>query len=519
MITLASSPASAESGLGGPITRDEIIARAQYWIQNPPGPYSSQTYVKGIKNPGVSPTVGYRLDCSGLVSMALHLGSNPPTSTLPQFGDKIDPSDLRPGDYVNSPVRTNNMNHVMLFDQWADKSRGLMWVYDFSYAPRNVSRRQMTPQWAGNGGTYMAFRYKNVIESNGNPAAPEAGPALSYDAPATLVDSANRISLYAIRSDGNVWGATQPTPGAGLGAWTTIGEGGGSLVGRPSVIQLSNGIIAIYARSQGGTVVGTSQAYVGGPFGAWTTIGTAGAGVTGDPVAVQLASGVIAVYATTQAGTVSGASQSVPGGVFGSWSTIGAPGAALIGRPAVVRFSDDRIGVYAEGADGYVYGGDQVARGSGFRAFARLGTNGAGITTEPVAVLDRDKVTVFAGAGSTVASVTQPSTGAAFGSWVNLGWGGTGIASATPAVIPSPGAYSAYARGDDGTVWGTTVSTSPSPAAWGQIGSGMTIATSVTGLRTSTGINCVYGANIAGAIAGSCQTSPDGPFSAWVTLF
>jgi len=514
-----SSPASAAwlSAQGGPISRSEVIARAQWWVDhNEDNNREHYYYNMGAYSPGPTGEL-YRRDCSGFVSMALHLSGAPNSAGLRSYGVLISRNDLQAGDFLTIP----NV-HALLFDKWVDASHSEFWYYTFGSTPAKHVKTSASASLIDShlNGAYGAYRYKQITGSDGG-LVPGSGasPALANDAPAAIVDGDNRISLYAIRSDGNVWGASQAAAGAGLSAWQRIGSGGGSLVGRPTVLRLSSGIIAIYARTTGGLVVGTNQAVVGGSFGAWTTIGTAGAGVTGDPVAVQFARGVIGVYATTQAGTVSGVAQSAPGGAFGSWTTIGTSSAGLVGRPALVRFSDDRIGLFAEGSDSYVYRTEQAAPGSAFAAWTRVGTAGAGISTEPVAIVDHDRVTVFAGAASTtVASVTQAAPGAAFGSWVNLGSGPTPVGIATPAVIASPGAYSAYALGADGTVWGTTVPTTPARSAWAQIGSGGPIVTALSGIRTSTGINCVYGANSAGAVAGSCQSTPGGPFSSWVTL-
>ncbi|GIG23402.1 hypothetical protein Cch01nite_41260 [Cellulomonas chitinilytica] len=509
--TSTSSSAAWLSARGGAISRSEVIARAQYWVDHSPN-YNMGGAANG---PTGEP---YRTDCSGYVSMALHLSGSETSSSLPGVGYEIPRSDLRPGDFLSQPGQPG---HAILFDQWVDAGHSAFWYYSFGSTP---AKHVLTSATATNidsrsNSAYKAYRYRNIVEADGGAPVVVPTAALAYNAPAAIIDAADRISLYAIRSDGNLWGASQAAAGAGLGAWQTLGAGAGTLVGRPSVVRLSNGIIAAYARTSGGLVVGTNQTAVGGSFAPWTTIGTAGAGVTGDPVAVQLASGIIAVYATTQSGTVSGVAQTAPGGAFGSWTTIGSSSLRLFGRPAVVRFSNDRIGLFVEGGDGYIYGTEQPAPGSVFNAWSRLGVAGAGVTTEPVAVLDHDRVTVFAGAASTaVASVTQSAPGVAFGSWVNLGSGPTPVGIATPAVIPSPNLYSAYAPGTDGTVWGTSVPTTPRASSWAQIGSGGPIVTALSGIRTSTGINCVYGANSDGVIAGSCQTSPGGPFSTWASL-
>ena len=65
---VGTAPAGAASARGGPITRSEVIWRAQYWVDHQPGPYDQGGY-----SPGPGGDHHYRRDCSGYVSMAWHL--------------------------------------------------------------------------------------------------------------------------------------------------------------------------------------------------------------------------------------------------------------------------------------------------------------------------------------------------------------------------------------------------------------------------------------------------------------
>jgi hypothetical protein len=356
-----------------------------------------------------------------------------------------------------------------------------------------------------------------------NAAAPVPQDLSVRDAPAAIIDPFNdRISLYATRADGNLWGASQVTPGGAFGAWGIIGSGVGTLQGRPAVLRLDSGIIAAYARTSAGTIVGANQTAGGGPFTQWTTIGSAGSGIASDPVVVQLSSGIIAVYATTVGGTVAGVSQSVPGGPFGTWTTIGTSALPLGGRPAVVRYKDDRIAVFARTSDNQIHWSRQAAPGSAFGTWSATGAGGGGITTEPAAAIAtaNERVTVIAGAGGTLASVVTDSLGAGFGTWKTLGATPTPVGGATPAIVYSPdlNLVSAYGLGDDRTVWGTSVTSAQTTAGWAQIGTGASLATALSGLRTSYGVNCVYGADIGGRVVGTCQTGAGQAFGGWATL-
>src|SRR4051794_36811030 len=77
-------PASATSKVGGSIKRSEVISRAKYW-------YDRRSRFRYNMNGSYPDPQGrrYRTDCSGYVSMALHLSSSLSTVTLPGVGNRI----------------------------------------------------------------------------------------------------------------------------------------------------------------------------------------------------------------------------------------------------------------------------------------------------------------------------------------------------------------------------------------------------------------------------------------------
>ncbi len=353
----------------------------------------------------------------------------------------------------------------------------------------------------------------------GGTGSPPTNPAPLFTfGPRAIIDSGDRISLYAVRTDGNLWGASQGAASAGLSPWQKLGGDIGSLGGRPSVLQLASGIIAIYARTNVGTIVGTNQTAPGGSFTPWTTIGSAGNGIVGDPAAVQLQSGAIAIYAATDGGTVAGVAQSAPGGAFGSWTPIGSTSSPFFGTPAVTVLPGDRLALFARSATAEIHTSVQPSAGSAFPAWSALSAGGAGVSTDPALINDNGRVTVYAGAGSTITSASQASPGAAFDPWVNLGSGSASIGSAVPSVLRTGTTQSIYALGNDGGAWGSTVGLPPAPAGWTPIGSGATLMTALASVRTSAGINAIYGATTAGQIVGTAQGVPGGSFGAWTAL-
>ncbi|GAA2036385.1 hypothetical protein GCM10009839_41600 [Catenulispora yoronensis] len=168
-LTFATAPtASAASGVGGTITRSEILQRAQYWVD--------QGYVYSPDAPNkytYSPDAAgksYRNDCSGLVSEAWHLSSSQTTDSFPGSGLITNLSgldQLKPGDAV---LRTG---HIELFARWksaSDHTQGA-YVYSFNRAGETVENPTTVSNFGNLGfdswsdlNTYHAVRYIHVVD-------------------------------------------------------------------------------------------------------------------------------------------------------------------------------------------------------------------------------------------------------------------------------------------------------------------------------------------------------------------
>src|SRR4051794_14319432 len=103
--------------------RDEIMARARVWA-NAPRRYSQQEY---------DPETGYRLDCSGYLSMVW--GLEPPgltTVELPSLCRLIERHELLAGDVlmIGGPGTEGDAGHAILFEGWADPDRRRVSVYE-----------------------------------------------------------------------------------------------------------------------------------------------------------------------------------------------------------------------------------------------------------------------------------------------------------------------------------------------------------------------------------------------------
>ncbi|MEU9043220.1 MULTISPECIES: peptidoglycan-binding protein [unclassified Kitasatospora] len=140
--------AYATPGTAQPLTRAQIIQRAQSWVDQRV-PYSMSRYWSD----------GYRQDCSGFVSMAWGLGSSQTTWTLPDVAERIGKNDLRPGDVLiyNNPANPQAGSHVTIFGGWTDSSRTKYVAYEQT-SPGTRKRSTPYAYW-NNSGSYVPYRY------------------------------------------------------------------------------------------------------------------------------------------------------------------------------------------------------------------------------------------------------------------------------------------------------------------------------------------------------------------------
>ncbi|WP_330297052.1 hypothetical protein [Streptomyces sp. NBC_00503] len=160
-VTLA-APAQAASSVGGTITRSEVIARAQSWVDQgvPYNQSANHTDSNGT----------YREDCSGYVSMAWHLSSSLTTWTLPNVSTKISFSQLKPGDAMDYTDA-----HTFLFAGWTNQSTGAFTYYAESnshnptHGPTSANINNSSLEgWPT--GYYDALRYDNIVDDAAAPA-------------------------------------------------------------------------------------------------------------------------------------------------------------------------------------------------------------------------------------------------------------------------------------------------------------------------------------------------------------
>jgi len=156
---------SAQSGIGGKISRKEAISRAKYWYTH----RSSIPYNGGATYRDPDGHHRYRQDCSGYVSMALHLSPSglgtASTVNLPGYGTKLKARrDMKMGDYTG--ILGNGTGgaagHVRLFEKWSSKAKGTYWAYDFGSTPIKHAVYKLSTDQPRNGIGWTAYRYKKI---------------------------------------------------------------------------------------------------------------------------------------------------------------------------------------------------------------------------------------------------------------------------------------------------------------------------------------------------------------------
>ena len=153
---IAMPAAHAASSAGGTISRGEVLARAQSWVDEGV-PYNQSGYKTDANGT-------YREDCSGFISMAWHLTDSLVTQTLPNVSTSISFSDLQPGDALDYTAE-----HTFLFANWTNKSSGDFTYYAESnshnptHGPTSANINNSTVEgWPTN--YYTALRYNNIVD-------------------------------------------------------------------------------------------------------------------------------------------------------------------------------------------------------------------------------------------------------------------------------------------------------------------------------------------------------------------
>ncbi|RKT09230.1 ricin-type beta-trefoil lectin protein [Streptomyces sp. 1114.5] len=165
---------------GGPVTRDQVLARARHWAEQRVG-YSWVRWWSDSATGG-----GYRQDCSGFVSMAWQLKESYDTTGLFSVADRITWEQLQPGDALDiGGVK----GHAILFAGWTDKAKDTFRYYSESNSRTPTSAataRRGDPEIGGHPtSSYVPLRYRKITDTPVPPPPVPPAPSAPVPVPVT----------------------------------------------------------------------------------------------------------------------------------------------------------------------------------------------------------------------------------------------------------------------------------------------------------------------------------------------
>ncbi|MDD5035846.1 MAG: hypothetical protein PHE55_13930 [Methylococcaceae bacterium] len=153
------------SGVGGTITRSEIISRANYWVSLNPAPHY---YWDADTRFWVTDPLErlYRPDCSGYVSMAWHLGVSRSTVDLINEAYAIRKNQLAAGDIMGTlgAGTDGDHGHVRIFHKWDNTAHTLYSAYDFGATPPKYKTGIKYPDTNMYNVPLKPYRYRKVSD-------------------------------------------------------------------------------------------------------------------------------------------------------------------------------------------------------------------------------------------------------------------------------------------------------------------------------------------------------------------
>ncbi|MFI2209816.1 FG-GAP-like repeat-containing protein [Streptomyces sp. NPDC020141] len=358
---------SAASSVGGPISRGEILQRAQYWVDQRV-PYSQSAFH------GDPQGRTYRTDCSGLVSMAWRLTGSAVTGTLPQFSTGLASlDDLQPGDALND-VET----HVMLFVGWTDSTRTRAEIIEHA-RPGTVARKESYPRSYLIDKGFKPYRYNKVTDSpvtvpdKGMTHVTPVGDLTGDDIPDVIAVQTSNGDLYRYTGPAYTGGTARVKIGNGWNGMSDV-VGTGDLTGDGIAdiiaVDADNGDLYRYT---GPAYAGGTRAKIGTSWDAMTNITPVGdltADGIPDIIAVEKATGDL--YRYSGPNFTGGAARTKIGNGWNTYSTIVGTGDLTNDGKA------DIIAVHAENGNLYRYSGPhyngatKVQIGNGWHAMTNL---------------------------------------------------------------------------------------------------------------------------------------------------
>ena len=332
--TTTAAHAVGSSTAGGAITRNEVLARAQSWVDENV-PYSQSSYKTDSNGT-------YRQDCSGFISMAWHInvsGTNYgfTTGTLPNYATELGSLDsLQPGDAID-----NISSHTALFAGWTDSGHTAATIFEEAHTGTNARTRTMTRSEMTSGG-FRPFRYDKIVGSGAGAGTESGGAGRVRWAD---WDGDGKADYVIVNDDGSVRVFINKG-GDGHGGWTDWGQVALGTTndrtrirfadfdgdGRADYITLAaNGAVNVYLNKGGDG------------HGGWTDLGQVALGLVPDPDQVRFADfdgDGRTDYIVTQPSGAIGVYRNNGGDGHGGWTDLGQVALGVTNDRTRIRWAD-----------------------------------------------------------------------------------------------------------------------------------------------------------------------------------
>ncbi|MFI6094265.1 FG-GAP repeat domain-containing protein [Lentzea sp. NPDC051213] len=155
----------ADNGQNEQVTRSQVLARAQTWINEKVGYNQGRCYTNSLGE--------YRMDCSGHASMSWNARRSYTTSDIHLISHNISFAELKPGDALNRPGQ-----HVAIFERWADAAKTSAVVLNHG-GPGPAHR---TTWNATETRSYQPIRYDHIVDDSPT----QVGSSLTGDTKAEI---------------------------------------------------------------------------------------------------------------------------------------------------------------------------------------------------------------------------------------------------------------------------------------------------------------------------------------------
>ncbi|WP_194893677.1 hypothetical protein [Catenulispora pinisilvae] len=434
----------------GSISGCMAAERAMYWVNANNGNGVIYDQSATFNSPDGVP---YRSDCSGFVSMALHLT---PTG-LDAFvtGDMYEANgfqdvakdNLQQGDILDNPS-AGDAGHVVLFDHWTDSTHTSYWGFE-QHGPSGsygTSYHVIPYPYFSGSGTYYPQHYTKL--------APPAVPAVYGQGTggriAAGVHADSRVEVFAVTPAGGIENKYETSPDGTWSAWNGFGPAGTAVA--VATGRHADGRLEVFAVMSDGSIMNRYETAPDKAWSDWYSFAPAGTAKSATVGVHQ--DGRLEVFAVTPSGGLQNKYETAPEKAWSGWNGFGPAG--TVDAVTASQHADGRLEVFAVMSDGSMqnkYESAPEKAWSSWNGYAPAGTaNGKGSPgTDSSGVHQDGRMEVFAVTPS--GGIENKYETAADKPWTGWnGFGPAGVVTATTVTQHQDGRLEVFAVMSDGSI-------------------------------------------------------------------